>query len=72
VASLQCSLFICKDWKLKGFEVGRIRKDLKRKTVTKIEGFEVQNAYLEIGRIQHTCELIHSLKKLGDLFLSSG
>jgi hypothetical protein len=72
VVSLQCSLFIYKDWKLKGFEVRRIRKDLKIKTVTKIEGFEVQSTYLKIGRIQHTCELLHSLKKLGDLFLSSG
>jgi hypothetical protein len=29
VASLQCSLFICKDLKLKGFELKRKRKDLK-------------------------------------------
>jgi hypothetical protein len=29
VASLQCSLFICKYLKLKGFEVRRARKDLK-------------------------------------------
>jgi hypothetical protein len=29
VARLQCSLFICKDLKLKGFEIKRIRKDLK-------------------------------------------
>jgi hypothetical protein len=64
VASFQCSLFICKDLKLRGFE--------DTKTVTKIEGFEVQSAYAEIGKIRHTCELLNSLKKLGDLFLSSG
>jgi hypothetical protein len=31
VANLQCILFICKDLKLKGFEVKRIGKDLKIK-----------------------------------------
>jgi hypothetical protein len=39
--------------------------------VAKIEGFEVQSAYVEIGRIRHTCELFHPLNKLGDLFLSN-
>jgi hypothetical protein len=57
---------------LQGFEVNRMRKDLKVETVIKIEGFEVQSAYLKIGRIQHTCELLHPLNKLGDLFLNSG
>jgi hypothetical protein len=31
VANLQCSLFICKDLKLKGFEVKRTGKDFKIK-----------------------------------------
>jgi hypothetical protein len=29
VVSLKCSLFICKDLKLKGFEVKKAREDLK-------------------------------------------
>jgi hypothetical protein len=34
--------------------------------VIKIEGFEVQSAYLKIERIRHTYELLHPLNKLGD------
>jgi hypothetical protein len=58
--------------KLKGFEVRRVGKNSKIEKVAKIEEFEMQSAYLKIGRIRHTCELLHSLNKLGDLFLSSG
>jgi hypothetical protein len=44
VACFQCSLFICKDLKLKGFEVRRVKENMKKRTITKIEGFEVQSA----------------------------
>jgi hypothetical protein len=57
---------------LKGFEVKRVRKDLKLKTVIKAKGFEVQSDYLKVNRIRHTCELLHPLDQLGDLLLSSG
>jgi hypothetical protein len=55
---------------LKGFEVKRVRKDLK--TVIKAKGFGVQSGYLKVYRIRHTCELLHPLDQLGDLLLSSG
>jgi hypothetical protein len=57
---------------LKGFEVKRVRKDLKLKTMIKAKGFEAQSGYLKVYRIWHTCELLHPLDQLGDLLLSSG
>jgi hypothetical protein len=57
---------------LKGFEVKRLKKDLKLKILIKAKGFEVQNGYLRVCRIRHTCELLHPLNQLGDLLLSSG
>jgi hypothetical protein len=45
---------------LKGFEVGRMKR---------AKGFEVQNDYVKVSRIWHTCELLDPLKQLGDLFL---
>jgi hypothetical protein len=56
---------------LQGFEVERIRKDLKIESSGKMEGFEVQRDYLKVYRVRHTCELLHPLNKLDDLFLSS-
>jgi hypothetical protein len=35
---------------LKGFEVKRVKKDLKLKTVIKAKGFEVQSGYLKVAR----------------------
>jgi hypothetical protein len=57
---------------LKGFEVKRVRKDLKLRTVIKAKGFEVQSHYLKVYRIWHTYELLHPLDQLDDLLLSSG
>jgi hypothetical protein len=44
MACFQGSLFICKDLKLKGFEVRRVKENVKVENNQKIEGFEVQSA----------------------------
>jgi hypothetical protein len=59
VACFQCSLFICKDSKSKGFEVRGIRKDLKdlkyKVFIRRLAGFGIPVSSFTLLRSSVTC-----------------
>jgi hypothetical protein len=66
VVCFQCSLFICKDSKLKGFEVRGMRKNLKdlkyKVFVRRFAGFGIPVSSFTLLRSSVTCSLAAAAK----------
>jgi hypothetical protein len=75
VACFQCSLFICKDLKSKGFEVRGIRKNLKdlkyKVSIWIIAGFGIPVSSFTLLRRSVTCASAAAAKCFGILRCAS-